>query len=143
MDATIGKGLGKILFGMREPDLIEALGPADKAYDDDMGRYLQYDALRCTLWLDPEQDGRLHWIVCSHPDLTLLGQRLMGRPRDEVLEHVAAQLPESIALEDHGMFESHTFEDSWVELEFAYGVLREVSFGHLFDEADEPIWAYP
>lgn len=142
MELRIGQGLGEMVFGMREKDLANVLGKPDKAYDEETHRELQYNRLRCTAWLDPDDDHRLNWIVCDHPDVEIFGARLMGKPKDEVLDHLAKHLDEDVEFEDHGSFESHLFEESWLELQFEYGVLFSVRFGSLFDDNDDPIWAF-
>ena len=142
MELRIGHGLGEMIFGMRENDLANVLGKPDKAYDEETHRELQYHRLRCTAWCDPDEDGRLNWIVCDNPDVELFGAKLMGKPRQDVLDHIAGHLNEDVEFEDHGSFESVLYESSWLELQFEYGVLDGVRFGSLFDDDDEPIWAF-
>jgi hypothetical protein len=142
LNLSIGRGIGTILFGSSESELAQALGAPDKTYtadtdEDGEDRRCVYNRLRSSFWI---RNDRLHWIRCAHPDLVIFGRKLHGQSSRVVLQHLKEFLPEKIDFEDYHEWESHTFEDSWLELQFTYDALDEVCFGHLFGEDDEPIW---
>ncbi len=143
METQVGRGLGSILFGSSESDLVAVLADPDKIYtadeDDEDGedRRLVYNKLRCSFWF---RDDRLHWIRCAHPDLVVGGRKLYGQCSLEVISYLESLYPGNVDSEDYNEWESHTFEDSWLELQFEYDALKEVCFGHLYGEDDEPIW---
>lgn len=138
MKATVGRGLDDILFRWSPTRLREELGPADKEYHSDDGDHrVCYYEMRCAFWF---REGRLHWVRCRHSDLLLFGRQLHGQPPHIVLPFLQEQLGEAPEVEDYGEWESHTFPDSWLELQFEYGWLSEVCLGHFFSDNDEPIW---
>jgi hypothetical protein len=140
MEVLIGTGLGDVRFGMREPRVIELLGEPDKTYELEGNRRAQYFALRTELWFQHAEDGRLSWIACSHPNAEVFGERLIGKPTSEVLHFVADRIDDNIEFDDYGPFESYTFTDSWLELQFHFGVLESVNYGQLFGPDGAPVW---
>ena len=145
MEVVVGRGLDHILFGISEAELISRLGSPDKVEIPDFfeeeaeegERHLRYNGLRCCFWF---RSDRLHWIRCANPELEIFGRRLLGERTDVVLPFLSSRLSDTLEYEDYGSFESHTFEDSWLELQFEYDVLHEVCFGHLWAADDEPVW---
>jgi hypothetical protein len=136
-----GQGIGLVRFGMSEAEVIAACGPADKAYTDDTVRHLVYFEKRLDLWFDTESHHRLEWVSCSHPDIELEGARVIGSSGEDALRMVQKCLPEQdVELTDYGSFESHMFEESWIELQIEFGQVRSVSWGHFFDIEDKPVW---
>ncbi len=142
LEARVGRGIGTVLFGWSEAEVQALLGPADKArtvevVDNKEERRLVYHRLRCSFWF---QEDRLHWICCANPDLVLFGSKLVGREKEEVLHLCGQHVSDTLDSEDYLEWESHTLEESWLELQFYYGTLREVCFGHLYGDDDEPVW---
>ncbi len=137
MELIVGRGIDDILFGMREAEIIEAIGPPDKVYEEEGDRRLRFNKRRCSFWFREE---RLHWIRCASPELTLFGERLHGRPTEEVMSFLCSKLADPPDLDDYDDWESHTFPESVLELQFEYDTLSEVCFGQLWGGDDEPIW---
>lgn len=138
MNIYPGIGLNNIRFGITESELIALIGAPDKVcYDPDLERrQLQYNDLRSTFSFD---DTNLHWIECSHPEMSLNGQRFHEMRGQEAIAFIKSELGESPQLEDYGRFECYSFEKSWVSLHVEYGIVQEIQFGYLFDENDEPV----
>ncbi len=138
MDIVIGRGIDDILFGCSESVILSKLGPCDKTYlSDDGDHRLCYHDMRCAFWF---RDDRLHWIRCAHSDLTIFGEKLHGQSKDDVMNFLMQHIREEPEAEDFGEWESHTFWDNWLELQFDYNALKEVCIGHLYGEDDEPVW---
>lgn len=109
MEIYPGIGLNNIRFGVTEAELIALIGEPDKTRDDTEleRRQLQYNSLRSAFWFD---DTHLHWIECSHPEMSLNGQRLYEMEEQEAIAFIGSELGESPQLEDHGHFECYSFE---------------------------------
>ena len=139
MEATVGIGLDGVLFGCSPEDLIKKYGAPDKDYlSEDGDRRLCYHEIKSAFWF---RENKLHWIRCAHPNLVWFGEKLFGRNKEEALSFLQVHLNESPEGDDYGEWESHSFSNSEVELQFDYNALKEVCFGHLFSENDgEPVW---
>jgi len=141
LDLIPGVGIGQARFGMTETEVRLVFGAPDKVYEGDGVKHLHFNEIRSDLWIDLEDHQRFEWVACANPEALVFGRSAVGRPLDEVLEFVAAELEDTeIEFEDFGSFESHTFSEHWFEFQAEFGVVTCVSLGNLFDENDEPIW---
>ncbi|MBW4490302.1 MAG: hypothetical protein KME12_21185 [Trichocoleus desertorum ATA4-8-CV12] len=141
MEIRLGEGIGKLLFGITENEISHILGLPDKSYPDDYGdRFIQYFDARLILKLESEWNYRLGWIEVNNPQATLFGQQLLGSRKREVVDFVSQRVNTELEIEDFGSFESYTFTEVWLELQFELDRLRCINFGVLFDENDEPLY---
>src|SRR5262249_53469847 len=116
------RGVGSLLFGLTEPELVRALGPPDKRYRTDFGALrLQYFALRLEFSIEPENGDRFGMVEVHKPDATLFGRPVVGEPVADVLPRVTAALAESPEHEDYGSLETYFYARNWVELQVRFG----------------------
>ena len=64
----------------------------------------------------------------------------MGLPQEQVLAFLQTKIVDKLEVEDYGSFESYTFSDNWLELQFRYGRLDEINLGVKFGHDDKPLW---
>jgi len=141
MKLKVGKGFDDVLFGLTEEEVIQRLGQPDKRYASEQGDIsLQYFSLRSELVIEADHDHRFGWVRVSNPNAELFGRRLLGQSCSDVLEFVSKHLDGNIDIEDFGSFESHTFDEHWIEFQFEFDVLTGINFGFLFDGNEKPIW---
>ena len=139
-----GIGVGNLLFGLSEMELVRALGPPDKRYRTGSGALrLQYFEPRLEFSIERENGERLGWIEVHSSMFTLLGQQVVGEPIASVLVFVTEVLGEKPEHEDYGSFESFFYPRNWVELQVEFGRVVCINWGVLFNEADEPVWPTP
>lgn len=135
----LGIGINQIHFGIDEKTLRQSLGNPDKIdRDADENPLLIYNNHRCTYWMD--EDDRLHWIQTENPNAILLGQPIIGRSAQVVFDELSEAGIGPFELEDYGSMESHSAQDSELEIQVEYGAVSRVGFGHLWSENDEPIY---
>jgi hypothetical protein len=141
MEIVPGKGVGDLRFGLTEQDLIQALGPPDKAYrtESEVLR-LQYFGLRLEFAIEPENGSRFGWVEVWNPEATLLGKRIVGEPSEAVVSFLTETLGEQPEAEDYDSFTTFFYPTSWVELHVRFGRLESINFGVVYDESDEPMW---
>jgi len=141
MEICLGEGIGKLLFGMTEDEISSILGLPNKSYTDDYGdRFIQYFDAQLILKLESEFHYRLGWIEAHNSNATLFGRSLLGCRKQEVIEFISQKLNSEIEIEDLGSFESYTFTEVWLELQFELDRLICISFGVLFDDNDQPLY---
>jgi hypothetical protein len=141
MEICLGKGVGRLLFGMAEAEISSILGLPDKSYKDDYGdRFIQYFDAQLILKLESEFDYRLGWIEVHNPHVALFGQQLLGCRTQAVIEFISQQIDSEIEIEDFDSFESYTFTEFWLELQFELDRLICINFGVLFNSNDEPLY---
>ena len=140
MHIEIGKGLSNTLFGISEKDIINKFGRPDKVYIDEYkDKYLQYYKSQVVYKLESEYNNILGWIEVYNKNAILFGKNFFNMSQKQVIEYITNELNEEPTLDDYSSFESYTFNNNWLELQFTLGKLRNINFGYLFDENDEPI----
>lgn len=143
-EIILGKGYqgdNTLWFGLKERKVIEIYGSPDKIYKvDDGARHYQYFDRRLDLQFAPEDGDRLDWIEVHHPEASLFGERLIGRPQLDVVDFVSEKIISTPEVEDYGNFETFFFEPEWLELQFEFGQLTCINFGVFLGDDEEPIW---
>ncbi|MGH1403713.1 MAG: hypothetical protein ACRBDL_05675 [Alphaproteobacteria bacterium] len=141
MKILLGKGVDQILFGFTEKKAIEHLGKPDSTYEtDDENKRIQYNNKRLELTFEPENDNLLGWIEVHNPEADLFGKKVIGLPRQDVLDFLKQHIGEPTETEDYGSFISTHYADHWLELQFKFDRLQNVNFGSLYDVSGDPIW---
>jgi hypothetical protein len=133
-------GVGQLLFGMKQKDVIAMYGAPDKQFDDDDHNIIYLynkQQLRITFYEDEEM--KLGYIITSHPEATLLGVKIMGR---DVVE-VKSELPfNSWEQEDFDSTENHFNESNWLVLQSEYGKIIRIEIGAIINDKDELEWKF-
>ncbi|MBF6023002.1 hypothetical protein [Lysobacter niastensis] len=141
MEILPGIGVGELNFGMTKSQVFERLGFPDKSYlTESEAREVQYFALRLALTFEPNNDDRLGWIEVHDKQSTVFGVSPWGMPQPQVLDLFTKSLGERPEKEDYRSFESFTYPESWVELQFEFGSLSCINIGVRYDDSESPMW---
>ena len=133
-------GVDQLLFGMKQKDVIAIYGEPDKQFkDDDQNIIFLYNSQQLRITFYEDESMRLGYIITSHPEVTLLGKKIMGR---EVAE-VKNELPfKSWEQEDFDSTENHFNESNWLVLQSEYGKIIRVEIGAIINDKDEFEWKF-
>ncbi|HJU38502.1 MAG TPA: hypothetical protein VJ724_02945 [Tahibacter sp.] len=141
MEIIPGIGLDTLPFGMTKSEVFARLGFPNKSFlMESDSRAVQYFALRLELKFESGNDARLGWMEVHNRDSTMLGISPWRMPRSELVALLTGTFGEEPRLNDYGSFESVTFRDYWVELQYELGELSSINFGVRYDDNGEPIW---
>lgn len=144
MQIEIGRGLGKILFGMTEQEIYQVLGKPDKIYieEDEDGKDLdlQYFQHQIVLKIESDNDQRLGWIEVHNKNIHFPWCNPWVLDRIELLINMTEMLGEECILEDYGHMECYFFEENWVELQFCLGELKCINLGVFYGDNDVTLW---
>ena len=141
MQILIGKGINDFIFGLTESEIISMHGEPDKKYTDEYGDiYIQYNPIETTLKFEKENNFKLGWLETSNINTQLYEMSPWKLPQIELISKLKEILSEPLEIEDYDSFESVLFNNSWLELQFEYGKLRQINIGVLFDASDDPMW---
>ena len=73
-------GIDQLLFGMKQNHVEAIYGKPSKQFKDEDGNVLYlYNAQKLSLTFYEDEDFRLGYIACSHPESTVLGQKVIGK----------------------------------------------------------------
>lgn len=143
MELLLKKGIGKLLFGMRQKDVEALLGMPDKQFKDDDKNviYVYYDLkLRLTFYED--EGFRFGYLICAHPGLTLLGNAPIGKTAAEVKAALPAKSFKAWENEQFDLAENHFNEENWLILQEEFGRVSKVEMGAVINAKDELEWSF-
>lgn len=140
MIINLKHGVDKLLFGMKQKDVEALYGKPDKQFNDEDGNIIcLYNELKCSLTFYEDEDFRLGYIICSHPDATILDRKIIGKNVDEV----KAELPfKSWGKDDIDITENHFNESNWLILQSEYNDITRVELGAIIKDNDEFDWKF-
>jgi len=136
-------GIGDLVFGMRTKDVEKVLGKPNNFFDDEDGnKVFLYNAYKARLTFYADEDFRLGYIICTHPELQLSGLKLLNGPIDKVKKELIAKgMP--IWEEDEIDTMTRFFnEKNWLTLVAEYEEIICVELGATIDKADNFIWKF-
>lgn len=140
MTINLKNGIDKLLFGMKQKDVEALYGKADKQYNDEDGNVIcLYNAQKWSLTFYEDEDFRLGYIICSHPDTTILDKKVIGKD----IEETKSVLPfKSWTKEDFDTTENHFNESNWLILQSEYNDIIRVEIGAIINDKDEFDWKF-
>jgi len=140
MNISIGTGITPFIFGQTEDEVILIQGKPDKKYQDEFEDiFILYNALQITLKFEKAKNYRLGWIETNNSSIQFPEFSPWEMSLVDVitrLTQIAGELPH---VEDYGSYQSITFNNSWLELQFEYEKLTQINFGVLSKD-DVPLW---
>jgi hypothetical protein len=133
-------GIDQLLFGMKQKDVISIYGEPDKQFkDDDQNIIFLYNSQQLRITFYEDESMKLGYIITSHPEVTLLEKKIMGR---EIAE-VKNELPfKSWEQEDFDSTENHFNESNWLVLQSEYGKIIRIEIGAIINDKDEFEWKF-
>lgn len=133
-------GLDKLLFGMWQKDVIALYGTPNKTYEDDEGNVIfLYYLQKLSLTFYQDEDFRLGYIICSHPEITILSKKVIGAN----IHFIKSELPfKTWALEVIDIIENHFNESNWLILQSEYDEVKRVEIGAFITDSDEFDWKF-
>jgi hypothetical protein len=130
-------GIDKLLFGMKQKDVLALYGMPDKKFEDEESNVIYiYNSLQLQLNFYEEEDFKLGYIIAANPELVLLDKKIMGQS----FEKLKSELPnfKSWEKEDFDLAENYFNEDNWLILVSEFDKIVKVELGCMIvnDEFD-------
>ncbi len=130
MKINLKNGIGDLLFGMREENVIAIYGEPDRTYKDDEDNviYLYNDKkMRLTFYSD--EDFRLGYIISSNPNLELFSHKVVGQKWPEVKEMLKNNKINSLEHEPFDTTDNYFNEDNWIIFQVEYDEVTTIEVG--------------
>ena len=125
---------------MKQNDVEVLYGRPNKQFNDEDGNIIcLYNELKCSLTFYEDEDFRLGYIICSHPDATILDKRVIGKNIDAIK---AELLFKSWRKDDIDIAENHFNESNWLILQSEYNDITRVELGAIIKDNDEFDWKF-
>ncbi|HEU0137062.1 MAG TPA: hypothetical protein VFQ50_07205 [Flavobacterium sp.] len=142
MELNLKNGIDKLLFGMRQKDVIAIYGvPQKKIIDEDQNILYIYNQQKWQLTFYEDEDFRLGYIVCANPELTLFSNKIIGVPTDEVKAMLQPKGLKTWELEEFDLVENYFNEDFWLVLQSEFGYVAKIDIGAIIKD-DEFEWKF-
>ena len=143
MKINLKNGIDKLLFGMKQNDVVALYGKPNRNYkDEDDNVILAYNTLKMRLTFYQEEDLKLGYIVASSPDLELFGNKFIGKPISEVKKELVAKNITKFTQEDFDTYENYFNEDNWFILQTEFDEVVKFEIGAIINAKDEFDWKF-
>ncbi|MFY0482117.1 hypothetical protein ACI6PS_05880 [Flavobacterium sp. PLA-1-15] len=143
MKVNLKNGVDKLVFGMKQDDVVALYGKADKSFkDEDDNVVLLYNAQKLRLTFYVEEDLKLGYIVGSSEDLEVLDIKVIGRSVADVKKDFASKGLTKWTEEGFDTFENSFNEENWMILQGEFGDVIKLEVGAVFNDKDEFDWKF-
>jgi hypothetical protein len=136
-------GIDQLLFGMKQNNVISLYGEPDKQYHDEDGNliflYINHK-MRLTFYED--EAFKLGYLICSHPDLELFSQKIMGKPILEIAQLLTAKGLKPLEIENFDTVDNYFNESNWMIFQVEYNEIIRFELGAIFNDKDEFDWKF-
>lgn len=143
MKINLKNGIDKLLFGMKQNDVIALYGKPNRNYkDEDDNLIFVYNSLKMRLTFYQEEGLKLGYIVASSPDLELFGNTIIGKKISEVKKDLATKGITKYTQEEFDTFENYFNEDNWFILQTEFEEVVKFEIGAIINAKDEFDWKF-
>jgi hypothetical protein len=143
MKINLKSGIDKLIFGMKQNDVIAIYGKPDRNYkDEDDNVIFSYNSLKIRLTFYHEEDLKLGYLVASSADLELFENKIIGRKIKEVKKDLSRKGIAKFTQEEFDTFENYFNEDNWIILQTEFDEVVKFEIGAIINEKDEFDWKF-
>ena len=143
MKINLKNGIDKLLFGMKQKDVVAVYGKPNREYkDEDNNIIFAYNEQKMRLTFYQDEDFRLGYIVASSPNLTLFGNAVIGKKISEVQDQLKKNGIVKFTTEDFDNFENYFNEDNWFILQTEFDEVDKFELGAIINNKDEFDWKF-
>jgi len=136
-------GIDKLIFGMKQNDVIALYGKPNKNYkDEDDNVIFQYNNYKMRLTFYKDEAFKLGYIVASSADLELFNKKMIGRKINEVKNELKQKGVTKFTQEEFDTFENYFNEDYWIILQTEFEEVVKFEIGAIINAKDEFDWKF-
>ena len=143
MKINLKNGIDKLLFGMKQKDVVAIYGKATKEYkDEDENQILVYNTLKMRLTFYKDEEFKLGYIVASSPELDLFGNKIIARKISDVKKDLAKKSIIKFTQEEFDTFENYFNEENWILFQTEFDEVVKFEIGAIINQKDEFDWKF-
>jgi hypothetical protein len=136
-------GIDKLIFGMKQNDVIAIYGKPNRNYkDEDDNVIFAYNALKIRLTFYKEEELKLGYLVASSPDLELFGNKVINRKITDVKKDLAQKGITKFTQEEFDTFENYFNEEYWIIFQTEFEEVVKFEIGAIINDKDEFDWKF-
>lgn len=133
-------GIDKLVFGMKQNDVLSVYGKPDKQFkDEDQNVIFIYNDLQLQMSFYEEEDFKLGYIISSNPGLTIFDNNVIGK----TIETLKSELLifKTWEKENFDLAENYFNEENWLILVSEFNKIVKVELGCIIKN-DEFDWKF-
>ena len=143
MVINLKSGVDKLLFGMKEKDVKALYGEPDRQFkDEDKNSIYVYNDMRLRLTFYQDEDFRLGYIVSTHPELELAGNKVTGAKWEALSAVVKDKGLTSFEKESFDSIDNYFNENNWIIFQVEFDEVVKVELGAIINNKDEFDWKF-
>lgn len=136
-------GIDKLIFGMKQNDVIAIYGKPNRNYkDEDDNVIFAYNALKIRLTFYKEEELKLGYLVASSQDLELFGNKVINKKITDVKKDLAKKGVIKFTQEEFDTFENYFNEENWIILQTEFEEVVKFEIGAIINDKDEFDWKF-
>ena len=136
-------GIDKLIFGMKQSDVITIYWKPDRNYkDEDDNVIFAYNAFKIRLTFYKEEELKLGYLVASSTDLELFGNKIINRKINDVKKDLDAKSITKFTQEEFDTFENYFNEENWIIFQTEFDEVVKFEIGAIINDKDEFDWKY-
>ncbi|MCC9165369.1 hypothetical protein [Pontibacter harenae] len=145
-DIRLGKGLGKIKFGLTRDEVEELLGEPEEVEESEEDDEFEHQAWNYwedgySLYFDKEDDYRLSCIETANREVQIWGERVFEMSKEQVQKLFEDNNITDVEEEEMETGETRiSYEREMVDLYFDEDQLIAINFGVFIDDNLEVLW---
>ena len=145
-DIRLGKGLGKIKFGLTMEEVEELIGEPEEIEESDEEDEFEHEAWNYwedgySLYFDKEDDYRLSCIETANREVQLWGERIFEMSKDQIVRLFNDNDITDMEEEEAESGETRvSFEKEMIDLYFDEDQLIAINFGVFINDNLEVMW---
>ncbi len=143
MKINLKNGIDKLIFGMKQKDVVAIYGKPNKEYkDEDDNVILVYNNLKIRMTFYKDEELRLGYLVASGSDLELFGNKIMYRKITDVKKDIAQKGITKFTQEEFDTFENYFNEENWIIFQTEFDEVVKFEIGAIINNKDEFEWKF-
>lgn len=143
MEIKLQHGLDRLLFGMTQKYVETLCGKPNRIIKDEENNIIYvYNNEKMKLTFYADEDFRLGYITTSHPNLSLLGVKLINEDWDLIQGHLALNKIEKIEQHEEDGVQIYFNEANWLMLYVDYNLVVKAEIGAIINDKDEMDWKF-
>ena len=143
MKINLKNGIDKLIFGMKQNDVIAIYGKPNKDYkDEDDNVIFVYNNLKIRMTFYEAEDFKLGYLVASDSNLELFGNKIMNRKITDVKKDLVQKGITKFTQEEFDTYENYFNEDNWIIFQTEFDEVVKFEIGAIINDKDEFDWKF-
>lgn len=143
MKIILKNGIDQLEFGMKQADIMAALGNPDKNFkDEDHNTIFMYNALKLRLTFYAEEEMRFGYLITSNPEAELFDRKIIGKSFETIKSDLNQKGITKFTKDEFDGYENFFNEDNWIIFQTEFGEITKVEIGAIINDKDEFDWIF-